>query len=193
MPRFSDSHKKYRFTLIELLTVIAVIGVLMGMSIGVFSYVSTRMAEAKTRAIIAKLESALETYKSKYGMYLPFPMTALSQAKFFSTTNSRVTAFYLDDTLTSFNVLIDYEGLKANDSAVKTGTTTPRWIVDAFGNPIVYRCPGFYNRNSYDLGSMGSDGLPGDGQSQSTETNWGYTTNAGVWGKGDDITNFTRK
>jgi type II secretory pathway pseudopilin PulG len=186
-------NEKYKFTLIELLTVIAVITVLMGMSIGVFSYVSTRMAEARTRATIAKIESALETYKSKYGMYPTFPLTSFNNKQndyFDASTTSRITAFYLEDSWTGFNSLLpDYEGMKVNDSATTTTATTPptRWIVDYFGGAILYRCPGYFNRNSYDLGSLGSDGKLGDNNN---------ITDANVntyWGKGDDITNFTRK
>lgn len=192
--------EKYKFTLIELITVIAVIMVLMGMSVGIFSYVTGRAAEARTRALIAKIEVAVESYKAKYGFYPIFPMTALNsnQKNYFNNTSSasRITAFYLEDSWTAFNSLLtDYEGMKTNESATTTTATTPptRWLIDAYGGPILYRCPGFFNRNSYDIGSFGADGLSGDGQAIS-EANMGSSSSTNPpWGKGDDITNFTRK
>ncbi len=72
-------------------------------------------------------------------------------------------------------------------------------VEDAFEAPIIYRCPGRINRASYDLGSIGADGVFGN-----TGPSWrdvfgryDYSTDSDNliftnFGKGDDITNFEK-
>jgi prepilin-type N-terminal cleavage/methylation domain-containing protein len=63
------------FTLIELLTVIAVIGVLAGITLGVMRGVQERAAINLARTELAALSQALEGYKKQYGDY---PQTGVS-------------------------------------------------------------------------------------------------------------------
>lgn len=57
------------FTLIELLTVIAIIGVLVSITIGIGRGVQERAAIGKAKAELAVLAAALEQYKLQYGDY----------------------------------------------------------------------------------------------------------------------------
>ena len=57
------------FTLIELLTVIAIIGILAGITFGVVGGVQNRAAISQCRTELAALASALESYKRQYGDY----------------------------------------------------------------------------------------------------------------------------
>lgn len=59
------------FTLIELLTVIAIISVLAGMVVGLAPVASAKMKEARVRAELAGLVTAIESYKSRFGVYPP--------------------------------------------------------------------------------------------------------------------------
>ena len=59
------------FTLIELLAVIAIIGVLASLTVGVTALVSRKSKEARTRAELAKIELAIRNYHSKFGFYPP--------------------------------------------------------------------------------------------------------------------------
>ncbi len=59
------------FTLIELLTVISIIGVLAGMVVGLAPVASARMKEARVRGELAGLVTAIESYKAKFGVYPP--------------------------------------------------------------------------------------------------------------------------
>lgn len=198
------NHTKVRknFTLVELLTVVAIIGVLVGIVMGLMSLASGKMSEAKTRSVITQLSVALENYKAKYGYYI--------QQKVAYT-------FYLDDVdkgttppdaqkiTNNFCQYIDYARMLSKDTATATtaavSATNRAWVVDGYGYPIIYRCPGYYNRNGFDLGSLGMDGKFGqlstggvaynlDGSTASKEavTN-GYKSK---FGTGDDIVNFTR-
>lgn len=178
-------------TLVELLAVMFILSVLLGLSIGVFQYASSKAAESRTRALIKKVEVALESYNAKYGCYIP----AISTSTWTALNNqldadTRVCLFYLD--YPAFNLMIDSESLKASDAQKDAGCSR-YWLVDSFGSPIYYRCPGLFNRTSFDIGSLGSDAKIGDGLSQS-DTTWGTSGSAkGSWGKGDDITNFSNK
>ena len=64
--RISDERA---FTLIELLTVITIIGILMAIALGVFSGVKERAAVAQARSELASLSVSLESYKRQYGDY----------------------------------------------------------------------------------------------------------------------------
>lgn len=57
------------FTLIEILTVIAIIAVLAGITLGAARGVKQRAAMAQAKAELAVLSTALESYKRQYGDY----------------------------------------------------------------------------------------------------------------------------
>jgi prepilin-type N-terminal cleavage/methylation domain-containing protein len=59
------------FTLIELLTVIAIIGLLAGLIIGGAGLAKVKGAEARIRGELERLVTAIEDFKAKYGFYPP--------------------------------------------------------------------------------------------------------------------------
>jgi prepilin-type N-terminal cleavage/methylation domain-containing protein len=63
--------RRRAFTLIELLTVIAIIGVLAAMLFPVFSSVKRRSLINHADAEMAQLETAIDRYKAAYGFYPP--------------------------------------------------------------------------------------------------------------------------
>ncbi len=62
---------KRGFTLIEMLTVIAIIGVLCALLFPVFSTIQRSAKETATRAQIKTLETALSAYEFDWGVYPP--------------------------------------------------------------------------------------------------------------------------
>ena len=63
---------KHFFTLIEVLTVAAIIAILAGISVGVIGLINSKNAEAQTQATIKALELAMGQYKADNGcIYLP--------------------------------------------------------------------------------------------------------------------------
>lgn len=68
-PTFQFSAFSKAFTLIELLTVIAIIGILAGITFGVVRGVKERSNSSKAKAELAVLAQALESYKRQYGDY----------------------------------------------------------------------------------------------------------------------------
>ena len=170
----SSVRNKKGFTLVELLTVMAILALLVGIGIGLMGFAGRKMSEARTESLIKRICAALESYKIKYGYYIQQPVTGRG--------------FYLDATTTTpnLNEFLDYEQLKAKDSKYDS-VVTRYYVVDSFGQRLFYRCPGYYNKGSYDIGSIGSDGKYGD----NAGTTDGYYTTA--FGRGDDITNFVTK
>ena len=186
------SKARLHFSMVEILVVTAVIVILMGAVVGIADYVSRRNADARTRAVVEMLCSALEQYKEKYGFYPP-------------TVNFQPDGyirFHLDDyspdaTATShpsrmnqnnFNQFIDYDHfIQAGRSKMEDGFYR---ILDGYGNDgyIYYRCPGYVNKTAYDLGSIGYDECVGDGNNTALTASGAKDH----FGKGDDITNCRR-
>ena len=59
------------FTLIELLMTISIIAVLAGLLVGLAPVAGARMKEARVRAELERLTTAIESYRTKYGVYPP--------------------------------------------------------------------------------------------------------------------------
>lgn len=89
--------------------------------------------------LIKRLEIAIICYRDKYGYYCLSDETEELYPESFGNSP------YWDE-------------IKKNDS-IKKGD---RYIVvDPYGNPIIYRCPGKINRSSFDLILKGPDAKPG--------------------------------
>ena len=59
------------FTLVELLVVIVIIGILASLVVGLSGTASRKMRESRTRSELVAIETAIESYKSKFGHYPP--------------------------------------------------------------------------------------------------------------------------
>lgn len=59
------------FSLVELLVVIAIMGILAGMLVGLAPAALKRARESRVRSELRALESAIESYKARYGVYPP--------------------------------------------------------------------------------------------------------------------------
>ena len=152
------------FTLLEILTVIAIIAVLASLTFGGMSYYGEKMKYSRTEVLIASIERALEDYKSDNGSYPSGNIGDLFNALYGDGTNVY---------LATLNP--ELKGKQRNVSE-----SEPYLIVDAWGKVLRYR----HNKNNmanpkqdYDLISLGPNGV-GD---------FGSTTE---WAKADDIKNW---
>lgn len=66
-----DARSSAAFSLIELLTVIAIIGFLMAMGIGLTAVASRKSKESRIRAELNNLVTAIEDYRATFGQYPP--------------------------------------------------------------------------------------------------------------------------
>ncbi len=130
------------FTLIELLTVIGIIGILAGFLLGVGSYAYKKAKYNRVKAEIAAMENGLENFKNDNGYY---PQRSAGVDDTWSSTNL-------------YNALAGgpkvYMSFRANQLYI-VGTTTN--ILDPFGTPYRYLCPGASNPVSFDIWSFGFD------------------------------------
>lgn len=165
------------FTLIELLAVIAIIGVLAGITFGVVKGVNERAAISLARTELSVLSQKLTDYKGQYG---DFPRTGRSAG----TPTATATAASVEGLL--FNALMGKVGpkldaiqgkqfLEASKFTLQTtnlptpGNTTSvaNALLDPWGRLYLYYYKtsaangGGWNNSTYYLVSAGPDGLLG--------------------------------
>ncbi len=65
------------FSLVELLTVISIIGLIAGLVVGVGPAVQRKMREARVKSDLSQIVTAIENYKAKFGVYPPDNQTPI--------------------------------------------------------------------------------------------------------------------
>lgn len=165
------SSSPHGFTLLELLAVFVIIVTLAGMILGVTKYAATNAATSRTRAEIAAMEGALESYKNDNGAYPLSTPTRASPPAGTEISNSGSLYAALAGTRTN-----QYFYFKP--SQLKTSSAGITYIVDPFGNPYNYFCtvppssmlPNYQvNQATFDLWSYGPSGTNG---APDMITNW---------------------
>ena len=171
-----------RFTVVELLAVMALIAILSALGFGVYSYAKGKARESATEALLKQVEAGLESFHTKNGYYPRskdkdfWPITialdngtvtsigfGYKKSSAHASDNKDYTFFRVsspstkvarmkNERLEAFTKAVDMEVLKSNLDA--DGALT-----DAWGNRIYYRSPGLFKPGGYDLLSAGPDGL----------------------------------
>ncbi len=143
---------KKGFTLIELLVVTGIIIVIAATVLTVLPGLREKTQRKATKAFINRLEIALEQY---YNYNRSYPSGDITNV---------MTALGPSDSAAK-------QYIEFNDSEVDGND-----IVDYWGNPFVYITPGTQNTGSYDLYSIGPDGItsspPDDGDDADDINNW---------------------
>ena len=172
--------RRSSFTLVELLTVVAIIGMLLGLGFGGYTYAMQRSRISQTEALIQRISAALEANKAKFGFY-PQTMDKGKDYRFMLELDVDPTKYktyeryeqvkndknikgnyqYPEEYLEAWRKNGDFENLVQQ---AKTLDSDVLYVLDAWGNPLFYRCPGKRNPQSFDLISAGPDGLIGDPQ-----------------------------
>lgn len=199
------------FTLLELLVVIAVITILVGIVVGGVGIANRKAAEAKTRALLTQLEIAFDQYKQQFGYFPQWSATTTDAAwapinqRFVRGTSTDMGLesaapaprgkYFLDVATLVFSgadntpVTFQRSSTPADGDVTYNGPTNS--LMDTFDHAIYYRCPGFQNKESYDLWSAGADGKYGT-SSTTPGTGTSGATNATDATNSDDLTNWKR-
>ncbi len=111
------------FTLVELLTVMTIIGILASLVLGTFKYVQEKAARSRAEAEIKAMEAALESYKADNGAY---PDAASLNAS--STSNANPSGY-------PTSALILYRAL-SGDTDLNRQVTTADGTKDINGTAI---------------------------------------------------------
>ena len=153
--------KKYGFTLVEIVMVVALIAVLTGIAIGGYSYAMGSAKESATKAIIKQLELALENGKTKHGFY-PASANMSSRIQLTGANGAEITDANLasawgnlpEKYVKDFRRTLDFESLREyiDDDG---------FICDAWGTRLVYTAPDTANRKAFTITSYGPDGAAG--------------------------------
>lgn len=178
------------FTLIELLTVMAIIGILAGITFGVFRGVKERSSIQQARTELAALSTALENYKRQYGDYpqtgaintagvesspaLGSIDTNWSQAALFNALGGKI-----GPKLANFSngkVFVELAKFRletANLPVLTNDTTVDNAFLDPWGRRYVYAyrsatVPGTWTAPSFALFSAGPDGKVKSGDPTNT-------------------------
>ncbi len=188
---------RFRFTLVEVLAVVALISLLAAIGFGAYSYAMNASRESNSKALFKRIEAGLESCRTKFGYY-PVSTSFTEISITLKKDTSLVSAIQFGtDVMSSdyekeFLRVVDEESLKKN--MIKTlnassGTEKSFELEDGWGGKIYYRYPGLINKGGYDLVSPGPDGKFGKNNKadpQSDRSDY-YSDNEKIC---DDITNF---
>lgn len=193
---------RFRFTLVEVLAVVALVSLLAAIGFGAYSYAMNASRESNTKALLKRIEAGLESCRTKYGYY-PVSTSFTEISITLKKDTSLVSAIQFGtDVMSSdyekeFLRVVDEESLKKNmiktlnaSSGTDTDTEKSFELEDGWGGKIYYRYPGQINRGGFDLIAPGADGRFGSGNATTpptARTSYYSTDNEKIC---DDITNF---
>lgn len=193
---------RFRFTLVEVLAVVALVSLLAAIGFGAYSYAMNASRESNTKALLKRIEAGLESCRTKFGYY-PVSTSFTEISITLKKDTSLVSAIQFGtDVMSSdyekeFLRVVDEESLKKNmiktlnaSSGTDTDTEKSFELEDGWGGKIYYRYPGQINRGGFDLIAPGADGRFGSGNATTpptARTSYYSTDNEKIC---DDITNF---
>lgn len=201
---------RFRFTLVEVLAVVALVSLLAAIGFGAYSYAMNASRESNTKALLKRIEAGLESCRTKYGYYpasqsfrriliqLDTSTKLVSDIQFdVSSSETGISGTSLSDEMRKeFLRVVDEESLKKNmiktlnASSESTTTEMSFDLEDSWGGKIYYRYPGQINKGGFDLIAPGADGRFGSDNTTTppaARTSYYSTDNEKVC---DDITNF---
>lgn len=163
--------KNCRFTLIEIMITLGVVLILVSIGILVVPLVTRQFSEAKTKALMGMIETAIEQYKNSNISGGHYPISPL-------TTKEKVTQytpFFMDNYDLKNNSENDNQNVKYNmvqffeieqvkNNLLYEPDAERHYITDGFGMPFLYMAPGYRSTGGYDLISLGANKMPGNNE-----------------------------
>ncbi len=144
------------FTLVELLTVMAIIAILVGLVLGTAGYVQKAAARKRTATEIKAFETALESYKADNGIY-PAPTGSANQALYQALTGDGSDKLVTNGVAS--NGRFATEGKAYFTPKKDQYSPTAYTLIDPFGKAYNYRVgSGAVNSATFDLWSEAGGG-----------------------------------
>lgn len=125
------------FTLVELLTVIAIIGILAAILIPTMGGVRNSAKRAQTKIRFSQWAAAMEQFRQEYGYYPAVTSGSLLDSSAFLgalTAHDSLGAAVSGTDLRGNSKAIVFHGVSESEFAQKAAGTTANELVDAFGN-----------------------------------------------------------
>ena len=182
------------FTLVEMLTVIAIIAILAGLTLSAFSGVMKTAARSRAKAEIQAISTALESYNSDNGAYPPsvgfsstngYTGAVANQAGQYQTSSACLYTNLTGDSSATFGdgypanltagtkIYMTFKSSQLGNDNASGGTI---YIKDPFGNSYGYFTGGattpYNGQNQFDLWSTGGD-VSTPAVTNSWISNWG--------------------
>jgi len=155
-----------RFTLVELMMVVAIIGAIAVLGVGVFNFTSYKVAETRTQGLVNKLDSVINFLYSKYNMYPQNTSGADGYLVLYFDAADPVAGLAKGGALENFPAdyckefakQVDLEKLINNYGQESGNSANLYLIADSWGRPLFYRTPGNVRTRGFDLCSAGQNG-----------------------------------
>lgn len=160
---------RFRFTLVEVLAVVALVSLLAAIGFGAYSYAMNASRESNTKALLKRIEAGLESCRTKYGYYPA--STSLDLIKFKLDSSNLISDVEFNATSESNKTTLSDEMRKEflrviEEESLKKGKTGDFFLEDSWGGKIYYRYPGQINKGGFDLIAPGADGGFGSGKAE---------------------------
>lgn len=165
-----------RFTMIELLAVVAIIAILSTIGFGSYSYAMGKAKSSATEALMKQLQSGVERFQAKNGYYpqsngefntISFTFASdgtLEEIKFKTgDSDSKYTELKHNANPSNRKQRLENEQMESfvkgmDLEVIKKHLNSDGVLEDAWGGKIYYCAPGRFNKGSYDMISAGPDG-----------------------------------
>ncbi len=149
------------FTLVELLVVIVIIMILAALLVVLISGVVERARYAKTAAVIKMLDKGCQDYRIDFGMYPPNDKGDSRCFHYYLGRERLVKTQEVEagpELKKKLPPLIEFGLDMLQTGAGPANPDRPCPIIDAWGNLVRYKNPGFYNKKGVDIWSPGRNG-----------------------------------
>ena len=168
---------RFRFTLVEVLAVVALVSLLAAIGFGAYSYAMNASRESNSKALFKRIEAGLESCRTKYGYYpasqnfrrilIQLDTQLDTSTKLVSDIQFDVSSSETGMSGTSLSDEMRKEFLRViEEESLKKGKTGDFVLEDSWGGAISYRYPGQINKGGFDLIAPGADGGFGSGKAE---------------------------
>jgi len=144
-----DRGRPRGFTLVELITVIAILGILVTLTVSAVQGVRNYVSRKATEEIFAALDAALQRYYADWGMY-PYTSTTGDYGAVDTANDAYKVLIYINDSQAKRDALLYaalnitqrggpyFRGSTSEAATFKSGTTSYHAFVDGWGREVRY-------------------------------------------------------
>lgn len=154
-PRARRAPRAAGFSFMEILVVMGIIAVLVGLSVGIFKIVGKKGPEVKTRALLMKVRTSIDSWRGNFKAWPPSNLNNLAAVTGLRLTVGKATPpndqnWGIESLVQCLMMpgydhnpeldedLVNTDGDDLDKALAKSGIATLSEVKDAWGNPLVY-------------------------------------------------------